>query len=168
MTSKKLSTFQTFTIKMHSEALKIIDQIHGAPKGEPDKQYIKDFYNRLQIPPDMYRILFRELYEISKGATGDDPKVPLRRIVRAFPKTSDPVKKYYMIVKAILRGNHQQNIWQLKEQHTDKCLLCKSCRKRPCDACAVNNEICSSWNCNRCDECEERIAASYKCKCHNC
>lgn len=165
------STYQRMMTTLHQEAINILqeDENHRCINGEENYHLIKDFDKTLGIyhtDSDMYRVLYLDLYRMTKGITITG-KITVQTTMKEVRKCR-PVRRYYRLIRTIVKHNLQPKIWQLQQQNKTVCVLCEICNKNPCEICNISNDVCTTWNCTRCDKCEERIQNCKKCECHKC
>ena len=118
-------------MKRELDVLSIIKK-HANKKKIPTVEELDDFTRKMKLPEDMFRTLFRELYAIARDAKDFDRDVYFKDRMREFPRTSNPIKRYYMAVS--LANELRSDIWQLdpKCNYGDptfgiQCPVCESC-----------------------------------------
>ena len=130
------SMFEITIMKYHHNAIKIIKK-YKSKRLTPKKERLKDFTRKMQLPEDMYRTLLRELYAIARDAKDFEKDVYFKDRMRELPRTSNPIKKYFMAIS--LANELKDDIWQLDPKYFYgdptfgiQCPTCESCDCKFC------------------------------------
>ena len=143
--------YEMMCLRYHYDALNIIDD-HKHPGDEPSSGELNEFKSKLNLPEELYRLLYRELYKIARNAVdleaGVHQRRSFRRRVRKHRRTSDMAKRYYRALAVV--KEMRDDVWQLNVENYEHenpfiahgCNLCRSgCNCHSChEDCTTCNE----------------------------
>ena len=142
------SLFEMVVLKYHYEALAIVNE-DPTNNEIPSNEQLKQFEEKLDLPDDMYKILFRELYKIARNSqTSYEAGGTFKERISKHPRTNSPSKRYYMSIA--VAASMIEDIWQLNRENWNEedpftsfnCNLCLSCCQ--CHECSPQCTFCSN------------------------
>ena len=154
---ERWSLFEVMVLKYHWEALALVEG-RDRETDLPTSAELREFEEKLDLPDEMYKVLFRELYKIARNAiTYEGDERTFKERIGSHPATSNPAKRYFMAI--IVAQEMRDDIWQLDGSHFENedpftamgCPLCASC--------------CTCHECSKdCEECREGPELEIRCR----